>query len=266
VNNDTGFQNNKILSSLSLLCMCLSLSSIVLHPVAIHIMPISARIFMILGLMLGILFNILMFRKFIAGFLFAVFFSLIASRIAALYDLYVISTPIIISTVIMIIHYGYNAVLNSKLALADYQLIFLRMYIGFDLIPHFTEKLFAGYTPRLADIHAFIQLGVPHAEFFVWLAGLCELGGAIALGLGLLTRLGSILTVLYLFIATLLGKHFGLGFIWASPGGGWEYPLMWMVIVLLFAISGANKFSLDFLLCQKFRLPKFVKALMGNQH
>lgn len=29
--------------------------------------------------------------------------------------------------------------------------------------------------------------------------------------------------------ATVIGGHFGLGFIWASPVGGWEYPLRFSV-------------------------------------
>lgn len=266
------FQNNKLLAALSLLCLCIGLFNALMHPVLLVDLPELSEIFMLVGLGLAVLFNILMFKHFIAGFLFAVFFGLISSRLSALYDLYSISTPIVIAVGIMIIHYVYNVVShlmgenknNFSLSLAEYQLIFLRMYVGFDLIPHFTEKLLAGSVIRLEDVNAFIHLGVPHPEFFVILAGFCELGGVIALGLGLFTRLGAVLTALYLLIATILGKHFMLGFIWAGAGGGWEYPLMWIVLVLVFAVSGGNKFSLDALLVQRYQLPKFVKMLMGQ--
>jgi putative oxidoreductase len=111
-------------------------------------------------------------------------------------------------------------------------------------------------------VNAFIHLGVPAPEFFVILAGLCELGAAIALGLGLMMRIGAIGTVLYLLMATYLGHHFSLGFIWAAPGGGWEYATMWMVLILSFAISGVHRFSIDQYLESYFKLPSFIKKCL----
>ena len=64
-------------------------------------------------------------------------------------------------------------------------LTFLRLYVGFDLVPHFTEKLFAGSAPRLEDIAAFQSLGLSGAFCFVLAAALCELGIAIWYWFGL---------------------------------------------------------------------------------
>jgi putative oxidoreductase len=75
-------------------------------------------------------------------------------------------------------------------------------------------------------------------------------------------RLGAIGAVLYLVIATYLGHHFSLGFIWAGQGGGWEFATMWIILILCFAITGAHQFSIDQRLEDKFKLPKWVKALM----
>lgn len=40
------------------------------------------------------------------------------------------------------------------------QLAFIRLYIGLDLVPHFTEKLFAGPKTRADDVTSFQELGI----------------------------------------------------------------------------------------------------------
>ena len=148
------------------------------------------------------------------------------------------------------------------MTLADWHLTFIRLYIGLDFVPHFTEKLFVGAGPRMDDVKAFEQLGTPAPDALVWLAGLCELGAAIGVGLDLLTRLACIGTTLYLLIATLMGGHFALGFIWASLGGGWEHPVLWIVLILSFCYTGAGAFSIDGVLRRHFKLPGWVETLM----
>ncbi len=148
----------------------------------------------------------------------------------------------------------------------EWQLLFIRLFIGFDLVPHFCEKLFAGAAIRQVDIAAFSQLGVPHADAFVWLAGLIEFAAAFAIGCGLITRLASFLFVLYLMVATGMGHHFQLGFIWASKGGGWEYPVLWSALIASFIFFGAGGFSIDQLLRERFRVPKWLLHCMGSRH
>lgn len=152
-----------------------------------------------------------------------------------------------------------------QLTVFEWQLIFIRLYIGFDLIPHFCEKLFAGPAIRADDIHAFTQLGVPHAALMVIIAGVIECAGAFAIACGFLTRLGSILLATYLMTATYMGHHFLKGFIWASPGGGWEYPVLWTALILSFAVFGAGDFSLDRSLKNTYKLPSWLKHLMGGR-
>ena len=146
----------------------------------------------------------------------------------------------------------------------EWQLLFIRMYIGYDMIPHFCEKLFAGTAIRQVDVITFAtQFHLPHALFFVILGGLMEIGGALSLACGLFTRVGSICLATYLIVCSILGGHFSDGFVWANQGGGWEYPILWTVLVLSFAWTGANTFSIDEILNEKFRLPTFIKILMG---
>lgn len=147
---------------------------------------------------------------------------------------------------------------------ASIQLAFVRLYVGLDLVPHFSEKLFAGPVTRAGDVQAFEQLGVPNALQFVLLAGVIEFAAAIGVGLGVFTRLACVLTVVYLMVATLLGHHFLLGFIWASPGGGWEYPVLWSVLILSFVFGGGRWMSLDEVISEHIRIPGWIKNLMGD--
>ena len=146
----------------------------------------------------------------------------------------------------------------------QWQLFFVRFFIGFDMIPHFCEKLFAGSAIRAEDVHAFTVLGVPHPLTFVILAGLIEFLAALAISSGFLTRLASVCFVIYLFVATYLGHHFANGFIWAAPGGGWEYPVLLMGLFAVFATLGAGEFSVDGFLTDRFTLPSWVRYLMGG--
>lgn len=147
----------------------------------------------------------------------------------------------------------------------QWQLLFIRLFIGFDLVPHFCEKLFAGNAPRLEDVAGFSSMGIPHPLAFVLLAGLIELGGAFAVGTGFLTRIGAIGLAIYLLVATYLGGHFTAGFIWVSTGGGWEYPVLWTTLIASFALFGGGGFSLDSALCEKYQLPRWIKYCMGGQ-
>ena len=154
---------------------------------------------------------------------------------------------------------------HHQVTVFEWQLWFIRLFIGFDLIPHFCEKLFAGSVIRADDIHAFTQLGVPHPLTMVIIAGLMEFGGAFALSCGFLTRLGAICLAIYMLTATYLGHHFSNGFIWASPGGGWEYPVLWTVLILSFAFFGAGDFSLDRSIKNTMNPSRWIEHLMGGR-
>jgi putative oxidoreductase len=178
-------------------------------------------------------------------------------RISGIYDLYSLVIPAIFILILLFITFIVDV--RDKLSIWESSMSFIRMYLGFDIMAHSAEKLFAGPMPYLGDVQAFVNLHTVSPDALVILAGLCEFGAAIALGLGFLTRLGAICTALYLFIATASGHHFSLGFIWANQGGGWEYPVMWTVFVLVFAVTGGGQYSLDALISKRFHAKWFAK-------
>lgn len=216
-------------------------------------MPPAAFIFMILWLVISVFFILLSIREFVTGFLISLLSMMIGWRIAGLYGANTVSYILLVAFILFVSNFIYCAAQNIKkpeiflhrLSLGEWQLVFIRLYLGLNFVPHFTEKLFAGTLLRMQDVKAFIELGVPYADFLVWAAGVCELGAAISLGLGLFLRLGSLGAVFYLFIATFLGHHFSLGFIWVGPGGGWEFAVLWAVLIFSFVITGFRGFSID---------------------
>ena len=136
------------------------------------------------------------------------------------------------------------------------------MFLGYDLIPHFSEKLFAGPNIRANDVMAFTNLGVEDPYSMVVIAGIVEFLGSIAFSCGLFTRLSSVCIFCYLMFATYMGHHFDLGFIWANPGGGWEYPVLWSCITLSFAFLKPNTYSMDHALLGESKLPKFLRRVI----
>lgn len=210
-------------------------------------------------------------RNFTAGFLMALLALLFGWRVAGLDGVGVVSYPLLLAFIVFVLQF-FDAVradlrlgASRLMSTAEWQLTVIRIYIGFDLVPHATEKLFAGPVHFDADVTAFAGFGLPIPSAFVILGGLCELGIAIGIGLGLLTRLAGYCAALYFLIATLIGGHFFNGFIWANSGGGWEYPVLMMVLFLTFAVRGAGPFSLDGTLADKAWLPSEFSPLMATR-
>lgn len=159
--------------------------------------------------------------------------------------------------------YSHGKAQEQYIKRLDWQVLMVRLLIGLVLVPHFTEKLFAGPMVRGDDVAAFASMGITQPVFFVILAGLCEFFGSLAVSCGFFTRLSSLCVLIYLMVATYLGGHFDNGFIWAGAGGGWEYPVLWAALLLCFSFFGPGYFSIDQYLCSKYTLPKWVVKVMG---
>jgi putative oxidoreductase len=231
------------------------------------VLPLQAKIFMPLWLALSVACSVLLTpRSFTAGFLTGLLAMLIGWRVAGLNSVDIVSDPLIFAFIAFVLQFFecMRADLGgpkSMMTGAEWHLTFIRVYVGFDLVPHTTEKLFAGPSSFDADVKAFAGFGLPMPEFFVILGGLCEIGIAIGIGLGVLTRLAGVCSALYFLIATLIGGHFLNGFIWANSGGGWEYPVLMMALFLSFAVRGAGPFSLDYVAGRLGVIPTSLRPL-----
>ena len=133
----------------------------------------------------------------------------------------------------------------ESLRASDWVATILRTYVGLMFISHFTGHVLAGSVPFDAFVDLFGQLGMPFPSASVVLAGLIEVTVCIGLAFGLLTRPVAFLGTIYLLFAVGIGRHFSIGYSWALPGLGVEFPVFWAFAIALFGIFGAGPISLD---------------------
>ena len=127
----------------------------------------------------------------------------------------------------------------QKLGPLSYPII--RLSVGIMMIPHGYGKLFnESGIERTAKF--FSSISIEPSVFFAWYVGIIEFVGGICVAIGFLTRLFSIQLVGILFVATFI-VHFNNGFLWIK--GGYEYPLMWMIIMIAVTFRGGGQLSID---------------------
>jgi putative oxidoreductase len=85
-----------------------------------------------------------------------------------------------------------------------------------------------------------IEPSVPLAYLIIF----NETIGAICLMLGLFTRVIAAIIALEFAVITFY-VSFPNGFGWTSPGGGWEYPFLWGLVIFAIALRGGGPYSLD---------------------
>lgn len=115
----------------------------------------------------------------------------------------------------------------------------LRVTTGALFLVHGLTKLFV-FTPA-GTAGFFESLGLPGA--LGWLTMLAEIGGGLALILGIKARLVSLALVPVLLGAAIFG-HGSAGFNWSNAGGGWEYPVMWAIVQAAIAALGDGPYAL----------------------
>ncbi|WP_457329499.1 DoxX family protein [Rhizobacter sp. P5_C2] len=134
---------------------------------------------------------------------------------------------------------------GANFSASDWLVTLLRAYVGLMFISHFTGHIFAGPIPFDAFVDLFGQIGMPLPAASVVLAGLIEITVCIGLTFGLWTRPVAVLGTFYLLFAVGIGGHFSIGYSWALPGLGWEFPALWSFAVALFGMFGPGPISLD---------------------
>ena len=121
---------------------------------------------------------------------------------------------------------------------SDYAALILRVLSGALFIAHGLMKVFVFTIP--GTVGYFESLGLPGA--LAYLTILAEVGGGLALILGIATR-----TVSLVLIPVLLGAtwaHSANGWIFSSQGGGWEFPLFWAIVQVAIALLGNGAWAL----------------------
>lgn len=123
----------------------------------------------------------------------------------------------------------------------DVALTVLRVVVGVIFIVHGAMKL----TDIAGTASGFESMGIPIPTVAVYLAILGEFFGGIGLALGLLTPLAA-LGPLCVMIFAIAYVHVGHGLL--ASNNGWEYPLILLLVSLVFVVKGGGPYSLDALI------------------
>ncbi|QGM44817.1 DoxX family protein [Methylocystis heyeri] len=121
---------------------------------------------------------------------------------------------------------------------APYGALLLRLTLGVMFLAHGLLKVFVFTLP--GTVKFFAMLGYPAALAYV-VVGLEILGG-LALLTGLFTRTVSLALVPVLVGALLVHLH--NGWLFSAANGGWEFPALWIMLLLVQALVGPGAFAL----------------------
>jgi putative oxidoreductase len=125
---------------------------------------------------------------------------------------------------------------------ADLSYLLVRVTAGGMLLVHGFNKVMYGTVTGFAA-NSLARRGIEPAlplAYFVWFL---ETFGAICIILGLFTRFFAVAVGIQMLV--IIYAHWAPGFAWNRPGGGWEYPLFWGLIIAAIALRGGGPYSLD---------------------
>jgi putative oxidoreductase len=132
---------------------------------------------------------------------------------------------------------------------APYSYAIIRFIAGAILVYHGYGKLFVTGVQPVAD-HVVAVLGLPAPLAWAYLLGILEFFGGIALAVGFLTRpIALMLTVEFIIITI---WHFGNGYSFSSAHGGYEFPLVLLVLYAAIFFRGGGRASVDRALGKEF--------------
>ena len=126
----------------------------------------------------------------------------------------------------------------------------IRFVAGFWLVPHGAQKLFGMFGGDItATAGFFSKIGLEPALALAYVVGLIEFFGGLLIAIGLLTRPAAAAAAIMLAVAT-FHVHLSNGFFWTK--GGYEYPLMWMLLMIGIFLRGGGRLSVDNTLAKQF--------------
>ncbi len=120
----------------------------------------------------------------------------------------------------------------------NYGAFITRVSLGGILLAHGLLKVLVFTVP--GTVGYFASLGLPATTTYLTI--FAEIAGGTAILLGLYTRLVSLLSIPVLLGA--LWVHAGNNWVFSAEGGGWEFPLLLVLLAVAVAFQGNGPFAL----------------------
>jgi putative oxidoreductase len=122
-------------------------------------------------------------------------------------------------------------------ALAPYGLLLLRLAIGIDWIAHAFLK-----TSRGMHTHEALLERNGITPLLAWPTFSLEVIGGLCIILGFYSRQWA--AFLLIFLGVVVWVKWPVGWVYSNTGGGWEYPLFWLLAQMAFVLSGDGAFAI----------------------
>jgi putative oxidoreductase len=121
--------------------------------------------------------------------------------------------------------------------LAPYGIFLLRAAIGIDWIVHAFLKTYRGMYTHEALL---ARNGI--TPLLAWPTFSLEVIGGVAILLGWYTRQWA--AFLLIFLSVVIWIKWPVGWLYSNTGGGWEYPLLWLVAQAALVLAGSGAFTI----------------------
>jgi len=135
-------------------------------------------------------------------------------------------------------------------SLAPWGYAFIRFSAGAIVMYHGYAKLFTGFAGVVAE-RILTPMGFPAPLACAYWLGILELFGAAMMAVGLFTRPIAFMLAVEMAIIT-FGWQFKFGYFFSAQGGGYEFPLLLMLVYIGIVFRGGGCYSLDRLLGKEF--------------
>jgi len=142
----------------------------------------------------------------------------------------------------------------TQSTIPNYGAFITRVSLGSILLSHGLLKVLVFTIP--GTVGYFASLGLPATAAYLTI--FAEIAGGTAILLGLYTRLASLLSIPVLLGA--LWVHAGNNWVFSAEGGGWEFPLLLVLLALAVAFHGNGPFALRKLPVIDGYIPQNLKA------
>ncbi len=143
---------------------------------------------------------------------------------------------------------------TNKLQSSEFGAFLSRLTLGVILLAHGVLKITVFTIP--GTVAYFDSIGIPASIAYLTIGG--EVLGGAALILGAFPRLVALLSLPILAGAT--WAHAANGWVFSNQGGGWEFPLLLLVLAVIVLVQGAGSFALKGIPAIERLLPNALKS------